>query len=237
MSKIILKKSSVTGKIPVAGDLDFGELALNYADGKLYFKNTSNTVSSISSGSGGASITVSETAPESPIVGMLWWNSATGILSIYYDDGSSSQWVSTDGGTEIAQPGESGPATSPYSNQYVLTGSTVTGVETEIFINGIANSRIPVLNNTICAYSVDIVARRTDAPGQYAVIQLKSAASNIDGTVANIGNVYEIIIARTIVGLNVDARVSDTTDSINIYVMGISGQSYTWRAVVNTIET
>jgi hypothetical protein len=38
-SKIILKKSSVASKVPVAGDLSFGELALNYTDGKLYYKN------------------------------------------------------------------------------------------------------------------------------------------------------------------------------------------------------
>jgi hypothetical protein len=49
-SKIILKKSSVLGKIPLSTDLEFGEVALNYADGKLYFKNTSNAVQSISAG-------------------------------------------------------------------------------------------------------------------------------------------------------------------------------------------
>ena len=49
-SKIILKKSSVLGKIPQPTDLEFGEVALNYADGKLYFKNTSNAVQSISAG-------------------------------------------------------------------------------------------------------------------------------------------------------------------------------------------
>ena len=49
-SKIILKKSSVLGKIPQPADLEFGEVALNYADGKLYFKNTSSNVQSISAG-------------------------------------------------------------------------------------------------------------------------------------------------------------------------------------------
>jgi hypothetical protein len=39
-----LKKSSVLGKIPQSADLDYGELALNYADGKLYFKDSSNVV-------------------------------------------------------------------------------------------------------------------------------------------------------------------------------------------------
>jgi hypothetical protein len=42
-SKIILKKSSVSARVPVAADLEFGELALNYADSKLYFKKADGT--------------------------------------------------------------------------------------------------------------------------------------------------------------------------------------------------
>jgi hypothetical protein len=44
-NKIILKKSSVPDKAPVANDLDYGELAINYADGKLYYKSSTNTIS------------------------------------------------------------------------------------------------------------------------------------------------------------------------------------------------
>ena len=54
-SKIILKKSSVASRVPVAGDLDYGELALNYQDGTLYYKKPDNTISSISGGGGGGS--------------------------------------------------------------------------------------------------------------------------------------------------------------------------------------
>lgn len=48
-TKVLLKKSSVLGKVPLATDLSYGELALNYADGKLYFKDTTNTIQSFSS--------------------------------------------------------------------------------------------------------------------------------------------------------------------------------------------
>lgn len=43
-ARITLKKSSVVAKVPTASDLEYGELALNYADGKLYYKNSSNEV-------------------------------------------------------------------------------------------------------------------------------------------------------------------------------------------------
>ena len=56
MSKVILKKSSVTGKVPLATDLDYGELAINYADGKLFYKTTSNSVAELSGGGAGGSI-------------------------------------------------------------------------------------------------------------------------------------------------------------------------------------
>ena len=45
-NKVLLKKSSVTSKVPLTTDLDYGELALNYADEKLYFKNASNAIKS-----------------------------------------------------------------------------------------------------------------------------------------------------------------------------------------------
>jgi len=46
---IKIKRSSVPGKTPAAGDLDFGELAINYADGNLFFKDSGNAVATIAS--------------------------------------------------------------------------------------------------------------------------------------------------------------------------------------------
>ena len=49
-------------------------------------------------GGGGASVTVNDNAPGAPSSGDLWWNSNAGQLKIYYNDGSSSQWVDAAGG-------------------------------------------------------------------------------------------------------------------------------------------
>lgn len=43
MSQVILKKSSVAAKVPLITDLAFGEVALNYQDGKLYYKKADGT--------------------------------------------------------------------------------------------------------------------------------------------------------------------------------------------------
>jgi len=66
-NKIILKKSAVGGKIPVSSDLDYGELAINYADGKLYYKNSANNIMSIG-GAGGGTLVVSTRANPVSIV-------------------------------------------------------------------------------------------------------------------------------------------------------------------------
>ncbi len=45
-TSIKLKKSSVSGKIPLVSDIDYGELAINYADGKLYYKHNDTSIRS-----------------------------------------------------------------------------------------------------------------------------------------------------------------------------------------------
>jgi hypothetical protein len=46
-----------------------------------------------SGGGGGASVTTADTAPSSPSDGDLWYDTTTLRLYVYYNDGSSSQWV------------------------------------------------------------------------------------------------------------------------------------------------
>jgi hypothetical protein len=48
-NKIILKKSSVADKIPTDSDLEYGELALNYRDGKQFYKTSTNTIDTFAS--------------------------------------------------------------------------------------------------------------------------------------------------------------------------------------------
>jgi hypothetical protein len=56
-NKVLLKKSSTVAKVPATSDLDYGELALNYADGKLYYKTSGNAVDTFPSLSATATLT------------------------------------------------------------------------------------------------------------------------------------------------------------------------------------
>ena len=67
MPKVITKKSTGVGKVPVPTYLDIGELAVNTADKKLYTKHSNGSVVLI-----GTFITISTTAPENPSVNDLW---------------------------------------------------------------------------------------------------------------------------------------------------------------------
>jgi hypothetical protein len=53
-NKIILKKSSVADKAPTTGDLEYGELAINYADKRLYFRDSTNSISYFSANTVGS---------------------------------------------------------------------------------------------------------------------------------------------------------------------------------------
>lgn len=41
---VTLKRSSVQGKVPQPSDLNYGEVALNFTDGRLYFRNSSDQI-------------------------------------------------------------------------------------------------------------------------------------------------------------------------------------------------
>lgn len=47
---IKIKSSGTASNAPSAASLEYGELAINYVDGKLYFKNTASTVNSFTAG-------------------------------------------------------------------------------------------------------------------------------------------------------------------------------------------
>ena len=69
-----------------------GQIYTDSASGNRWTWDNANTVWK-STGTFTQTITVASTAPGSPVVGQLWWNQDFGRLLIYYNDGSSSQWV------------------------------------------------------------------------------------------------------------------------------------------------
>ena len=76
---------------------------------------------------GVAGLDISETPPTSPapVAGDLWWESDTGHLYVYYNDGDSSQWVAVSQGPagSPGSPGTPGPSTAvaaPFESDWHL---------------------------------------------------------------------------------------------------------------------
>jgi hypothetical protein len=74
-------------------------------------------------GSSGASVSISTVAPSSPSAGNLWYNSNLGRTFIYYNDGSSTQWVDAAPFNTIVEP-ELSPGKT--STSYTATASQTT---------------------------------------------------------------------------------------------------------------
>ncbi len=101
MARLIAKKSTVAAKVPLAADLEIGELAVNTADAKIYTKHSDGNVvgmkaeplahthaNATSSAAGfmsaqdkakldALSITVGATPPSNPNIGDLWVDTST----------------------------------------------------------------------------------------------------------------------------------------------------------------
>jgi hypothetical protein len=81
---IKIKRSTVAGKVPVPGDLEVGEIAVNTADGIIYTKHTNDsivTVSNIAAVLGPNGFTVSEIDPNTHALA----NVVTHVNTIRFD--------------------------------------------------------------------------------------------------------------------------------------------------------
>lgn len=121
----LLKKSSVASKVPLTTDLAYGEIALNYADGKLYYKTSGNTIDSIPSVSATATLT-NKTLTSPTINGGALSGTFSGVLTL--SDTTASTSTST-GAVKIA--GGLGVAGSIYADQIRLTNN---GNGTNVYI-------------------------------------------------------------------------------------------------------
>ena len=124
-----------------------------------------------------------------------------------------------------------------YQNKrYVLHGTTTNATATEIFVGGTTDSRVSIPTDTTVFFTVDIVARRTDATGESAGWQVKGVADNFSGTVANVGDIYEVVVAQDDTNWEVDVTADDADNAINVVCTGVASKTIKWMAVVKTME-
>jgi hypothetical protein len=103
-----LKRSAVANKIPQPEDLDFGEIAINYQDGIIYYKKPNGTVAALGGGGSGGAVGRSITE-FSATTGQTTFTIAGGYTVGFVDvilNGSqlaSSDYVATNGTSVVLQ--------------------------------------------------------------------------------------------------------------------------------------
>jgi hypothetical protein len=104
----------------------------------------------------GASITVSDTAPASPVSGALWWDSVGGQLYLWYSDANSSQWVVAINAASLLQP----------ASTTVLGSVKVDGTTIKAAADGtISTTVVPMGDNRIINGDMRIDQRNNGAAG------------------------------------------------------------------------
>lgn len=194
-NKIVLKKSSVAAKVPLTTDLDYGELALNYADEKLYFKNSSNTIKAFNVNATGATLTIS-----------------TGLSGTSYN-GSTAVTIAIDStvatltGTQTLTNKTISGASNTLSNipNSALTNSSVTINGTSVSLGGSGTVTAAAgtltgttLNSTVVTSSLTTVGTIATGTWNATNIALGKGGTNAALTAVNGGVVYSNASAMAI---------------------------------------
>lgn len=117
-----------------------------------------------------AAVVVATSAPAYPGDGVLWWNNEDGKLKIYYNDGSSSQWVDAFGGT-------AGAAAT------IAVGTVSTGSPgSSATITNVGTSNAAVFNFSIPA------GQGVDTGGVLGDVLWKDSSTNYDTSWQPLGN-------------------------------------------------
>jgi hypothetical protein len=209
-SNIILKKSSVVSKVPVAGDLQFGELALNYADGKLYYKKSDGTT--IDAFSSTASSGVSSVTGTAPIVSS---GGTAPAISISAATTSAAGSMSAADKTKLdgiasGATANTGTVTSVATNNG-LTGGTITTTGT-IGLTGQALALHNLATNGIVARtgSGTVAARTLTAGTGISITNGDGVSGNPTITATNNGTVTSVGGTGTVSGLTLSGTVTSS---------------------------
>lgn len=210
-------------------------------------------------------LVVSDNPPATPNNGELWYNSANATLYVYYQDGTSNQWVVAS--PQLAgSPGEQGPAGSPttvvatMAALNALTGmvagdfALVTATNKAYMYNGSSWFLMATLSNespaTITggnatyALATDgtatvITLASTDPEEQNLTwsYTVTSGSLSPNATVSQSGNVFTVTPSNPIAGPNGFTLRFEVTDGVSSPTSISSAFTVTFIATYSTINT
>lgn len=136
---IALYYSTTAGVAPTAGNLVAGELAINTADGKLFYKDSSGVVQVLATKSGAAGVFTSVT-DSGLTAGRVTFAGTAGLLS----DSSNFVWDNTYARLGIGTTGPAGKIDVTFTDNTFLAGLQITNSNT----GSQAQSKVVLTNNS-----------------------------------------------------------------------------------------
>jgi len=168
---VLIKRSSTANSVPVAGNLQTGELAINYTDGNLFYKDNNNGVQLLTSNKF-VSVTGNITGANL---------NATG-LSLSGNVVSNVNVTSNIAGGNIKTPGLISAAGNITGNYFIGNGSQLTGITTSAgsaITNGTSDVTVSANSNITANVSGTTIATFAST-GEY-VTGIISATGNVTG--------------------------------------------------------
>ena len=156
MANVLLKKSSVGSNVPGTGDLEYGEVAINYADGRLYYKNSSNAIKNF------VDSDLIDTKIGTTI--QSYDSNLTSFLSTFElptSDGTDAQVLSTDGSGNLSFVDGSTDVQTLTTYRYTSTSGQTTyqdSDENSLVLDYIAGAIVVALNGVILISGEDYTA-------------------------------------------------------------------------------
>lgn len=205
---IKIKRSAVSGKVPVVGDLQLGELAVNTFDGKLYTKKDNGTASIVEIGGSSAGVT----SFSAGTTGFTPSSATTGAVTL--------------AGTLAVANGGTGVTTSTGS------GSTVLSTSPTLVTPLLGTPTSGTLTNCTGYTFANIASKPTTLSGYGITDGFSSTGGTVSGDITMSGTgaikVANGTTAQRPTGANGLIRYNTSVGAIEAYVQGA------WQTIANT---
>lgn len=117
------------------------------------------------------------------------------------------------------------------TSTFVSRRSTTDATQSELFLDG-SSERMTIATDTTWAFTMLIVARRTDADNESAAYEIKGCIDNNAGTTALVGSIATTVIAEDNAAWDVTAEADNTNDALAVKVTGEAAKTIRWVATV-----
>ncbi len=122
------------------------------------------------------------------------------------------------------------------SSVCIMRRQTTNGTAgTSMLLDG-GSARLTIADDTTWMFTINIVARRTDADNESAAYKIEGCIDRNAGTVALVGTITKTVIAEDTVAWDVSASADDTNKALAVTVTGEAAKTINWVARVTLVE-